>query len=129
MAMGQRLVRKLCGKCKKKVTLDANDIKKISEEIAPIQKRFSLPNIDEKTTFYSPGECEECNNIGYKGRTGVYEVFEITRAMEKLILDNASVSDIRDLAIKEGMVTMLQDGYLKLLQGVTSLEEIRRVLG
>jgi type IV pilus assembly protein PilB len=66
---------------------------------------------------------------GYKGRIGVYEVFEVTRDMERLILDEASVTDIRDLAIKEGMVTMLQDGYLKVIQGITSIEEIHRVLG
>ena len=53
----------------------------------------------------------------------------MTRAIERLILENASVTDIRDLAIKEGMVTMLQDGYLKLIRGITSVEEIRRVLG
>ena len=129
MAMGQRLVRKLCESCKKKLPLEEKDLKKLQENIASISKRFELPEINASLPVYGPGGCSECNNIGYKGRIGVYEVFEVTRAMERLILENASVTDIRDLAIKEGMVTMLQDGYLKLIRGITSVEEIRRVLG
>ncbi len=128
MAMGQRLVRRLCEHCKKPVTLSEADSQKLSAQISPIAERFSLPKLDT-VTLYGPGGCAECNSIGYKGRVGVYEVFEVTRAMERLILDEASVTDIRDLAIKEGMVTMVQDGYLKLIDGVTSIEEIHRVLG
>jgi len=129
MAMGQRLLRRLCEHCKKVVPLSAEDLEKLRASASPIAERFSLPALDATLKVYGPVGCEECNNIGYKGRIGVYEVFEVTRAMERLILDEASVSDIRDLAIKEGMVTMLQDGYLKLVEGVTSVEEIRRVLG
>lgn len=128
MAMGQRLVRRLCEHCKKPVILSEQDSQKLSTQISPIAERFSLPMLDT-VTLYGPGGCAECNSIGYKGRVGVYEVFEVTRAMERLILDEASVTDIRDLAIKEGMVTMVQDGYLKLIDGVTSIEEIHRVLG
>jgi type IV pilus assembly protein PilB len=102
---------------------------KFTEAIASIRARFALPAVTEKLEFYGPIGCAECNNIGYKGRVGVYEVFEVTREMERLILANGGVSDIRDLAVKEGMVTMLQDGYLKLLDGTTSIEEVRRVLG
>ncbi len=128
MAMGQRLVRRLCEHCKKPVTLSEADSQKLSTQTSPIAERFALPKLDTMK-FYGPGGCAECNSIGYKGRVGVYEVFEVTRAMERLILDEASVTDIRDLAIKEGMVTMVQDGYLKLIDGVTSIEEIHRVLG
>lgn len=128
MAMGQRLVRRLCEHCKKPVTLSEADSQKLSTQISPIAERFSLPKLDA-VTLYGPGGCATCNSIGYKGRVGVYEVFEVTRDMERLILDEASVTDIRDLAIKEGMVTMVQDGYLKLIDGVTSIEEIHRVLG
>ena len=129
MAMGQRLLRRLCVSCKKKLPLEKNDAKKLEEQIAPISKRFDLSAASASSAVYGPVGCSKCNNIGYKGRVGVYEVFEVTRAMERLILDEASVTDIRDLAIKEGMVTMLQDGYLKLLEGITSIEEIHRVLG
>ncbi len=129
MAMGQRLLRRLCVSCKKKLPLEEKDTQKLEEQIAPISKRFDLSATDASSAVYGPVGCGKCNSIGYKGRVGVYEVFEVTRAMERLILDEASVTDIRDLAIKEGMVTMLQDGYLKLLQGITSVEEIHRVLG
>jgi type IV pilus assembly protein PilB len=129
MAMGQRLLRKLCESCKKKVPLEAKDEEKLREQTRAIRERFQLPAADATLSIFGPVGCAECNNIGYKGRIGVYEVFEVTRDMERLILDEASVTDIRDLAIKEGMVTMLQDGYLKVIQGITSIEEIHRVLG
>lgn len=129
MAMGQRLVRRLCEKCKKIVHLEGEELKKIQKEAEPIRERFKLSPLDEKLNIYAPVGCKECNGTGYKGRVGVYEVFEITPEMEKLILSNPAVSDVRNLAIKNGMVTMLQDGYLKLIQGVTSVEEIHRVLG
>ncbi|MCC6404792.1 MAG: type II/IV secretion system protein [Candidatus Yanofskybacteria bacterium] len=129
MAMGQRLVRRLCPSCKKKTTLPAEDVEKVATEMSGVANRFNLNPVVDSTTVWEAVGCPECNGIGYKGRVGVYEVFEVTRDMERLILASPSVTDIRDLAIKEGMVTMLQDGYLKMLDGVTSLEEVRRVLG
>ncbi len=120
MAMGQRLLRRLCNSCKKKATLPAEDLERIRKE---------LPDVPKNPTVYEPGACVECNNTGYLGRIGVYEVFEVTRPVQELILAHASANDIRDLAVREGMITMLQDGYHKLLDGITSLEEIRRVLG
>ncbi|HXV26641.1 MAG TPA: GspE/PulE family protein [Candidatus Paceibacterota bacterium] len=127
MAMGQRLLRRLCPSCKKPLPMDAKDLEKLRESMTPVKERFSL-NLDDIATF-GPGGCDDCNGIGYKGRIGVYEVFEVTPEMERLILKTPAVSDIRDLAIQQGMATMLQDGYLKLLDGITSLEEVRRVLG
>jgi type II secretory ATPase GspE/PulE/Tfp pilus assembly ATPase PilB-like protein len=129
MVIGQRLLRRLCEKCKKKIALEPAEVKKLEETISPIREKFSVPTIGKTFESYAPGDCKECNGTGYKGRVGVYEVFEVTRAMGQLIMTNASVADIRDLAVKEGMVTMLQDGYLKMLQGITSLEEVKRVLG
>lgn len=129
MAMGQRLLRRLCTTCKKPLPLSAEDFKKLQDEVAPIRERFNLPEITTQTTIYGPVGCSKCNNIGYRGRVGVYEVFSVGRDMEKLIISSPSVSDVRDQAVTQGMVTMLQDGYLKLLDGTTSIEEIRRVLG
>jgi type IV pilus assembly protein PilB len=129
MAMGQRLLRRLCENCKKKVELEPEELKRLSDAVAPIRERFELQEINKNLEIYGPVGCAKCNNIGYKGRVGVYEVFSVTTAMERLILDAASATDIRDLAVKEGMVTMLQDGYLKLLDGTTSVEEVHRVLG
>lgn len=130
LAMAQRLLRRLCPKCKKKSTLPSDELAKVHNAMEPLRKQFSLPPIDEKLAVYSAGTCKECDETGYKSRAGVFEIFTVTRAMEKLILSRApSVSDIKELAISEGMVTMLQDGYLKLIEGVTSIEEVRRVLG
>lgn len=128
MAMGQRLLRRLCPECKKAADLSAADRASIDEAVEPIAKRFRVGSV-KGATIYGPVGCVKCNGTGYRGRVGVYEVFTVTKAMEHLILSSPAVSDVRDLAIKEGMVTMQQDGYLKLLDGITSLEEIRRVLG
>lgn len=129
MAMGQRLLRRLCQNCKKELKMGPDDLQKFQESLGPVRERFGLPELDDSLPVYGPGGCETCNNIGYKGRVGVYEVFEVTREMERMVLSNPAVSDIRDLAIEQGMVTMLQDGYLKMTEGITSLEEVRRVLG
>ena len=89
-----------------------------------------MPQLDSSLGIYSPGKnCKECNELGYKGRIGVYEAFVISKEMERLILKSPAISDVQELAEKEGMVTMLQDAYLKLLSGITSIEEIERILG
>jgi len=128
MAMGQRLLRRLCPDCKKVIPMPAGEKVKIKEAVEPIAQRFSVGPLDD-VKLYGPVGCEKCNGIGYRGRVGVYEVFTVTKEMEHLILTSPAVSDVRDLAVKQGMVTMVQDGYLKLIEGITSLEEIRRVLG
>lgn len=129
LAMGQRLLRRLCEKCKQDSNLSGDELKIVQDSVNPIRDRFSLREVTDKTRVYLPKGCGECNETGYRGRIGVYEVFVVTKEMEKLILSSPAISEMRDQAVKEGMVTMLQDGYLKLLSGVTSLEEIRRVLG
>ena len=95
----------------------------------PLKNKHKLPKLDSSLEVYAPGKCKECNETGYKGRIGVYEVFIITKEMERLILKSPAISDVEDLAVSQGMTTLIQDAYLKLLDGVTSIEEIRRVLG
>ncbi len=129
MAMAQRLLRKLCGQCKKAAHPTDTELEKIQEQLEPIRSRFKLPKLDTTLEIYGPTGCQACNGLGYKGRIGVYEAFTIGKDMEKLILASPAISDVRDQATKEGMVTMAQDGYLKLLDGITSLEEIGRILG
>ncbi len=129
MAMGQRLLRRLCEHCKIEQPPTDSQLENITKLLGPIQEKFKLPPLDTSLKIYFPSACAECNNSGYKGRVGVYEIFTITRDMERVILTSPTISDIRDLAVKEGMVTMLQDGYLKLLNGTTSIPEIERVLG
>jgi len=77
--------------------------------------------------FKSPG-CEVCHNIGYKGRIGIYEIMIMTKEIEKIILSGkVSEYDMQEFAIKNGMITMVQDGLMKALKGITSLDEVFRV--
>ena len=87
------------------------------------------PNGRSGGEVFEPVGCDKCNNTGYKGRIGVYEAFHVTPEMEKLVMSNPSMADITALAIKQGMITMRQDAYLKLLDGITSFDEIERILG
>jgi len=130
MAMAQRLIRKLCLNCKRQDKIEPEALEKIQKNLSPIKDRFKLPKLDSSLKIYFPGKgCKECNELGYKGRIGVYEAFSISKEMERLILKSPAISDVKELAEKEGMVTMLQDAYLKLLSGITSIEEIGRILG
>lgn len=129
LAMAQRLLRKLCDRCKTEAPISEKDLKTVQKYLEPIKERLKLPALDKSLKVYLPGKCQECNGIGYKGRVGVYEGFTISRDMEKLIMGNMSVTEIRDLAIKEGMITMSQDAYIKYINGITTIEEIGRILG
>ena len=77
--------------------------------------------------LYKGKGCKECDNTGYKGRVGLYEVLAISEEIKDLILKRVSSSQIQQKAIEQGMVTMLQDGVLKALEGVTSMEEVWRI--
>ena len=129
MAMAQRLVRKLCQGCKIEDKLTPEMLAELKKQLEPIKSKYKFPKLDGSLKVYFPGKCKECNETGYKGRVGVYEAFIITKEMERLILKTPAISDIRDLAVSQGMTTMLQDAYLKLLEGMTSTEEIKRILG
>jgi type II secretory ATPase GspE/PulE/Tfp pilus assembly ATPase PilB-like protein len=86
--------------------------------------------LDKKLTILKAGKgCEKCNFNGYKGRIAVMELFVIDKEMEKVIIKTPSVIDIYETAIKRGMITMKQEGILKVLKKITTLEEIEKVLG
>lgn len=130
MAMAQRLIRKLCPNCKIQDKVPPEMLEKIQKTLSPIKDRFKLPKLDSSLKIYFPNKgCGECNELGYKGRVGIYEAFIIDKEMERLILKSPAISEIQELAEKNGMITMLQDAYLKLLSGTTSIEEIERILG
>ncbi len=127
LVIAQRLVRKLCENCKEQVELKSEVKEKIKQEV---QQVGSEEGIDlESAVFYKAKGCEECNHLGFKGRLGVFEMFEMTPEIEKNILSNqVSEYQIREMAKQAGMVTMLQDALLKVARGVTSLDEIYRVI-
>lgn len=130
--IGQRLVRRLCTECKQEIQVSASILKQVKVEL----KKLSLnsgyhPNLDVMK-FLGPPEgeskCDKCNGLGYKGRLGIYEIFTMSKAIEGAILEEqVSASHIQDLAIEQGMITMVQDGLLKALDGLTSVEEVLRV--
>ena len=90
---------------------------------AVLGKLYSATQIQ----LYKGNGCNECGNSGYIGRTGIYEVLLVSERISKMILEHASTGDMERVAIEEGMITMKQDGYLKALEGVTTIEEVLRV--
>jgi type IV pilus assembly protein PilB len=75
-------------------------------------------------TFYRGKGCKQCNDDGYKGRLGIYEIFEVTPEVSDLILNRASARDLTKAALGQGMLTMLEDGFMKAVKGITTLEEV-----
>lgn len=128
-AMAQRLVRKLCLQCKKKGKISNEELVLLKKYLSGLSEKIEVPAFNESTEIYQPDKCKECNSTGYQGRIGIYELFEIDNEMEKLILKSPPISEVQELAVKKGMVTLLQDGLLKVLDGVTSIEEVLRVVG
>ncbi len=125
-SIGQRLVRKICPHCEKEeVTLEPEILKEINNILSGIKaKDFHVPS---EIKFYKGKGCEKCNNIGYKGRLGLYEVLTITPDIQKMIIDqNVSDHEIESVAIENGMTTILQDGILKALIGLTTIDEVFR---
>ncbi|HEV8601586.1 MAG TPA: GspE/PulE family protein [Patescibacteria group bacterium] len=124
--IAQRLVRKICTKCKTEYTPEKSLVGRVHMILAAIPKSAKVAVPTKLKFYHSPG-CKECKGLGYKGRIGVYEVFTINEAIEKLITVSASNTEIKKQAIADGMLTMSQDGVLKALSGITDIEEIFRV--
>lgn len=126
-SIGQRLVRRLCPHCKKLATIDEETISRVKSILNQINNPAII--IPKDLNFFTNSGCEQCGNIGYKGRVGLYETITVTPEIQKLIQDE-SVTDyeIEQAAIKNGTVTMVADGILKALNGETSLDEVFRVI-
>lgn len=125
--MSQRLVRQLCD-CKKKVKAAKDEKEKIEnilKSISPVSG-VEIPDVDY---IYKPGGCEKCNGIGYKGRTVISEVLIVDKDIEEMISRDALSTQIKEKAVEKGMITLVQDGILKVLEGETTLEEVERVAG
>lgn len=125
--IGQRLVRKICENCKVEDKLESDvleRVKKILETLpAEVKEKYKVDL--ENLKFLRGAGCPECNNLGYKGRIGIYEIMIMSKEIEKIILSGEiSEYQMQDIATKAGMVTMVQDGLLKALAGVTSVSEI-----
>jgi len=114
LILAQRLLRKICVSCKRRVELDPEILHElqISDEDA------------RKAEFCDGAGCVECNNTGYRGRCGVYEVMPMTNPIRELVLDRSSASEIKRVAIEEGMLTLRRDSLEKLKRGITTAEEV-----
>ncbi len=128
MAIGQRLVRKVCPKCGKSRKATKEELSIIKEDLKRIKKKgIKIPKISDNLKIPSVNGCPYCNFTGYKGREAIFESFVVDDEMENFILKLPSISSLRKMAEKRGMVSMRQDGILKVLKGITTLEEVERV--
>jgi type IV pilus assembly protein PilB len=134
--VGQRLTRQICPDCKEEYKID-------KETEDSFKRDFDLPHLLEvlkreefvekkvssltELTFFRGKGCDKCGHSGYRGRKGIYEVMDITPVIQELILKRAPTSQIQDKAVEEGMILMWQDGFIKCLQGHTTVEEVLRV--
>lgn len=124
MVIAQRLVRRICQNCKREYQPDEF----IKKEIQKIIKEIPKNLLPKKITFYKGKGCSKCNGLGYKGRVGIFEVLKITPAFQDLIIKKPSLMDFKKLALKEGMITMEQDGMLKAMAGITTPEEVLKTI-
>jgi len=128
IALAQRLVRQLCDSCKKKVKATGKTRDLIMEQIKTLPKGLDKKIKIPKTIYvWEPKGCKKCNNEGYSGRIGIFEVLQMTDGLSKIILEKPSEIEIEKEGFNQGMVTMKQDGILKVLKGLTTIQEILRV--
>lgn len=118
LVVAQRLARRLCTECKEPYTPEEVALERIGFPFEP----------GNPPKLYRARGCKKCNGIGYKGRMGVHEVMSMSENLERLTVENASADEIKRQAIAEGMLTLRDDGFAKVLQGLTSIEEILRVV-
>ena len=115
--VAQRLIRKLCPHCKQPRDLDYEFLREIE---------FPEDRLSEGT-IYEPSSCEECRGTGFIGRTAIYEILPMNDALRPLVINRAPSGEIKALAVQQGMNTLRQDGWDKVLQGITTIEEVLRV--
>jgi len=120
IAIGQRLVRRICEKCRAPYALSSAESKRLLE-IAPNHESFG------NKFFYGKG-CPECVHTGFRGRVTVSEVLVLDNDIREVILRKGSSADVRAVAVKNGMTTMFEDGTKKAREGITTIGEILRVL-
>lgn len=126
--IGQRLVRKICKSCKKEHKTSEEELEKIVAALEKLPEKEKQQIDFSNLKFYQGKGCEACQGIGYKGRVGVYEILVMDEEIEKTILSGrVSEYDMRKIGTEKGMITMVQDGLIKALEGITSLEEVFRV--
>lgn len=129
VSIAQRLVRTLCQSCKKEVVIEGKDKEVIERILGGITDKSYLEGVKtDKMWTTGGGSCDKCSGLGYKGRIGVYEAVLVDNDIEKVVIENPSERDIKETAKKQRLLTIAQDGILKVLKGSTTLEELDRVV-
>ena len=127
IAMAQRLVRKLCPNCKKEAVPNTQEQKLIKETLASIKDKSYIEGLQENKVYVGSG-CEKCGFSGFKGRTGIYEAIISDEKIEAVVKENPSEREIAKAAENQGILNMKEDGIIKVLRGITSLDELGRVI-
>ncbi|RZS56444.1 type IV pilus assembly protein PilB [Microcella putealis] len=118
--VAQRLARRLCEKCKEQYVPEVSQL---------VGMRIGFdPELHAVPTLHRPAGCQHCSGTGYRGRIALHEVMQISEAIERLAVARASSAEIGRVAVEEGMITLRQDGWLKVAMGKTSIEEVLRVV-
>ena len=129
LIMAQRLVRKICQKCRQAISPSEKQLAQIKKALSGLSNQVKHPPLDKKLKIYQAKGCSQCNQTGYQGRIGIFEMILINKEMEELISASATHLQILEKARQQGMVSFYQDALLKVLDGITTLEEIERVVG
>ncbi len=134
LVVAQRLVRKICEHCKAPYQMELEQLDRfgkkfnLKEDLLKVLTALSGGTLAPQLTFYKGAGCDFCHGSGFKGRVGISEVMEVSDEIQKCILANDSPKVVEEVAKKEGMTTIFMDGMTKVLQGVTTIEEILRVM-
>lgn len=127
LLMAQRLIRKICPNCKEELKADRQTIDKIKKHLKGVPKKLLPVDIDKPFSLYQGNGCATCDNTGYKSRSGIFELIRVDHQMELIISKGPSHAEMLDIAIKNGFISMYQDGLLKVLSGMTTVEEVDSV--
>lgn len=134
--LAQRICRQICPHCKEAYEPKPEVVEDIKQVLGKLYSFKTTENRQQKTEensvirplkLYRGRGCEECGKTGYRGRIGIFELLKVSEKIAKMIIERASAADIGKQAVEEGMITMKQDGYLKVLEGITTIEEVLRV--
>lgn len=127
LAIAQRLVRKLCTNCKKQIPLEGETKKIVEKVLETIKDKTYLKDIDLTHSWQAVG-CDVCNNLGYKGRIGIHEGIKMDENIENVVRENPSEREVKKAAESQNLLDLTQDGILKVLEGITTMDELRRVV-
>lgn len=125
--VGQRVVRRICESCKTAYSPPPEVEADIKQVLGPLFDSYLQTRKQSKLQLYRGNKCEQCGETGYSGRVGIFEVLPVSEKIGRLILERAPSSKIEAQGQEDGMVTMKQDGYLKVIEGITTIEEVLRV--